>query len=71
MREYTIQEAITYLDSLIVSQKEKGTNKLGLELNIVGNDVADNITKYYNNQLIACTMKECVLRKVYEVIIWW
>jgi hypothetical protein len=71
--EYNIQSAIDYLNLIISQRKEVNENKFGLKLNIVddSNNVIDNITNYYNSQLVSCTMKYCVLEKDYEIIIWW
>jgi len=69
----SIPETIEYLDLIISQHREQGKNKFGLEMDIVddGNSVIDYITNYYNNQVISCTMKYCVKKNNYEVLIWW
>lgn len=66
-------EAIEYLNNIKQSESEKGKKSFGLELVIADNEpnVVGYITKYYNDQLIACKMKYCPTKKKYEIIIWW
>jgi hypothetical protein len=70
-----IDEILTYLDNEIQIKKNNSKNSFYiLSIKIVDsniNNIEEYITKYYNNQSIACKIKRCNISGEYEISIWW
>lgn len=69
----TIPESILDLESQINQQKQNNKKSL-LILDYYINDIPDpisSIVEYFNNRLISCNMKKCIVRNTYEITFWW
>ena len=70
---HTIPESILDLENKINQQKQNNKKSL-LILDYYINDIPDPIspiTEYFNNRLISCKMKKCIVRNSYEITFWW